>query len=261
MSLAGVDRGTVASTTGGSTTVTISPSANLAASSWGVLLVADLWTNGTDPFVGVTDSLGNTWTSQLVDSAVGSPDTARLRFLTTDQDVASLQTSTVITVTYNQLVQRAALALKEARRVPSTGSIAYRAGAIADGITSSAEPTVTTDAVVVGDLIVAGAAALIEVTVASWAGDGDTLGGAWSSAQIVSTNAADLVAQHKAPSVITAQVFDPVLTHTIAHHYVIGWIRLGYEPAPEPTGTRSALRVGHPRGSVVVSNERETVRV
>lgn len=259
MSLLGVDRGTVASITGGSTTATISPNANFAASSWAVLPVADTWNNGPDPFVGIADSLGNTWTSRIFEDRASTALTARIRVFTTAQDVAPLQTSTVITLTYSQPLQRRALALKEAQRIPSSGSVVYRAGATSEGNASITLPSITTGAVAIGDLVIGIAAVLNDGLNSVWSPDSDTLGGAWSTAQIVVVHASDLIAQHKAPGVTTPQVFDPTFSFAF-NNYVIGYVQLGYAPSTEVIA-RDSVRITRARASARLPSTRFGIEI
>lgn len=229
MALTGTDRGTGTHSTG-ATSFTLSPNANFAAGSWGVICISsDNAGAGGGAFstFTVTDTLGNTWTrriSPLYDPGSASAGVEGAIF-TTPQNGGTLQTGTVITVTFNNSPVAKCWTLQEV--VPGAGNIVeYVTGGVNTG-SATANPTVTTGSIASGDMVI-GALFNEQGTGQTVTGDADTTNGSWSTQQTaeIGTTAAGqtISSQRKIVTATATQTFNPTLG--VSSDVILGWIQL-----------------------------------
>lgn len=200
MALSITNRGTGTHNTG-ATSFTLSPGSNFTAGATAVLCVAaDNSSSGgtTNDFTTVTDGIGNTWTkrqSPVFDNGAASAGVQGAIY-DCEQNVGTLQTSTVITVSFGSSPVAKTWTLTEINhgaskiaRFQTGGNKA--AGATATAATSGASGTINiAQAAVFAIFIEAG-------TTQTCTGDSDTTNGSWSTlqyAEIGSTTSGSCIA-------------------------------------------------------------------
>lgn len=211
MSLSGVNRGAAAAGSP-STSLIFSPTSDLAAGSSACLYLGydNAEASGGDPFVSITDSLGNTWTPRV--AALNDPGAASagcaMRCFTTDQDVGVITTATVITVSFGLVsVPVRTWALHEI--IPDAGyTVVYVTGGSA--IETTATPSITTGTITSGGLLIAGVARQGNETQTD---DADTTNGSWSTglktATGTTTSGIELITQRKVVTATATQTYNP----------------------------------------------------
>lgn len=208
MALTGTDRGS-----GTSASNAFSPTSNCTA---GALVVACLsYPNsgggGTDPFTSFSDSHGNTWTLRqniLYDPGAASAGFC-LRLYTSPQDVATLTTSSVLTMA-GPAISYPKWTLMEF--VAGAGNTATYVGGGAGTPAANGTPTVTTASIPSADAVVGAAAAFTTVAAGVWTGDSDTTNGSWSAQQTFS-QAYGLTSQRKIVTGTATQTYNPTVTN------------------------------------------------
>jgi hypothetical protein len=227
--LTGTDRGTGTNATS-ATTFTLSPASNFTAGAMAVLVIAaDNSVSGgaTENFTSVTDSLGNTWTEQntvIFDNGAANAG-VQGAFYTTLQNAGTLQTGTVITVTFADTNPMEAWTLMEV--TAGAGKIVgvVRSG---DGAThTGTTPTVTTSSITNTNMVIGGLFNE-QGTVQTVTEDGDTTNGTWSTQQTneVATTGAGMTvsSQRKIVTATATQTFNPTLG--TSSDVILGWLEL-----------------------------------
>src|SRR5436190_1904837 len=228
MALTGTDRGGNSSGTV-ATSFNCTVSSNCTAGALIVLCLAydNAGTNGADPFVSISDSIGNTWTSQIV--SLNDPGAASagvcLRIFTTPQDVGPLQTTTTITVSFGAVtVVSKAWAYHEF--TSSIGTAIYKGGNQATA--SSLSPTITTTSILNTHAVVA-AVGIEAGTTEVATGDSDTTNGNWSTKQDFAVGSTStgmyLTSQRKIVTATGTQTYNP--TFSIPGDLCIAWAEIG----------------------------------
>ena len=181
MALTGTDRGTGGNNTT-ATSVTISPNANFAYNSMGVICIGydNAGSSGADPFSAISDSLGNLWTSRV--NSLNDPGAASagsvLRIFTSNMNHGPLTTGTVVTISFGAVsVVAKAITIMEINAASGFYPAFTTNGSATSTTTTS---TVTTGTINIG-----------EMTVGAFGGEGnstktpdsDTTNGTWSTAQ------------------------------------------------------------------------------
>lgn len=226
MALAGTDRG---SGTHGSSglTFTLSPASNFTAGALAVLsLAADnsAFGGSTNNIVGVTDSLGNTWTkrqSPLYDPGAASAGVQGAIF-TSPQNGGTLQTSTVITVEFADNTTAKAWTLMEV----TGNNPSYVTGGVGTG-SATASPTVTTGSITNGRMVIAALCNEYgtEQTVTE---DSDTTNGSWSTQQTAEVGSEafgiTVASQRKVVSATATQTYNPTLG--VSSDCICAWIEI-----------------------------------
>lgn len=182
MTLTVTNRGTAQDKAAGSLSIT--PASNCTAGA--LLLLAVSYDNsgasGADPFVGVTDTSGNTWTTRL--NELNDPGSANagvaFRLFESTQNAGTLTTSSTITVNVGLSTTAKAATLTEL--TGTLGVATYVTGASATG--SGASPSITTGTITSGN-VVFGAVGRENDT--AMTADSDTTNGSWSTAQLTNT--------------------------------------------------------------------------
>ena len=227
MALTVTDRG-VASDSTGATTYAITLPQNCTARAMVVLCLTcdNTGSLGADPFLAITDSLGNTWTSRV--NGLYDPGAANfglaMRIFTTPQNAGALTTSDTITIDFGAFsVPAKACALFE---ITSTGGAPlYVTGAAGAGGASNA-PSIATGTIGIGNAVIGFAGC--ESGTDDWVEDADTTNGAWSTHQHtgVGTGAAGaaLTAQSKVVTASGVQTYDP--TKTTIVDVMPSWIEI-----------------------------------
>ena len=217
MALTGANRGVGGNNTS-ATTVTGSTNANLSAGSLVIFAVYydNSGSQGSDPFSSITDSIGNTWTSQirtLNDPGAASAGAVGAIF-TTNQDVGTIQSGTTITLTFTTATVAKAWTLTEV-----TAASGYKASVTnVTGVTySTATPTLTSGTITVGELLFGMAGG--EGNSTTRTGDNDTTNGNWSTAQQTAygstTTAQQIISQYKIQTTTdSTQTYNPTFTTT-----------------------------------------------
>jgi hypothetical protein len=227
--LAVTARGTAANNSS-STTYAFSPGSNFAAGSLAVLAIAYDPYGGanSDQGCGITDSLGNTWSTRLViDNSPGIVvgNGVIVRVFTTDQSAGTLTTGTTVTANFNGVLTIAKVVAFWQVASTAGGQPVYSSSGGATGL--SASPSVTSSTITFGQVIIGVVGHEYgEVPATS---DTDTLNGSWSTRQNnnvgATTNGMSLVTQYKiqnAPS--STQTYNP--TYTTSSDWAAGWISI-----------------------------------
>lgn len=226
MALSGTQRGT-GSDTVSSTTATVTPSGNLAASSWAVLVIAcdNSETNGVaHTTFTVTDTKSNTWTRRI--SPLQDPGSASQgvegAIFTTAQNGGALTTGDTITITWGVNTTANTAVLWE---VTTSGTISYVTGGVGSG-SSTTTPTVTTGSITSGDMVIGGL--FVESGTAVVTGDSDTSNGNWSAAHNIQAGSGTTgmltSSQYKTTTGTATQTYNPTLD--IAADCIAGYIVL-----------------------------------
>lgn len=239
MALTGTDRGTVAvsdSTGAAGTPWVIAVPQNFTAGAMAILCIAtDNAQSGGVAFTSltVTDSKGNTWTrrvSPLYDPA-GTSAGVEGSIWTTPQDGGTLTTSDTITVTFSTAPTAKTAILHEV--TASNGNVpVYKTGNVNTGAATGA-PTVTTSSIPNTHLVIGCGHA---ENTDSWAGDGDTTNGTWSTHQHTgvgtTTSAISITSQRKVVSATATQTYNPTRTSSDC---ILSWIEIGESITVTPT--------------------------
>jgi hypothetical protein len=210
--LTGTDRGTGANTTTEAST-TIQPSGTLAAHSSGVLCLALDNANAVtlNTPTSITDSVGNVWYRRTALSNSGA-NTAVESAIYSARIVTPLTSSDSIVVTYTA-VSVTAKAWTITEVVPSSGNYVLFSQANTGVQSATGAPTINTQQVTLGQMVVAMGAAESADT---WAGDADTTNGTWSTQQHngAGTGAAgmSISSQNKVVTASAIQTYNPTLT-------------------------------------------------
>lgn len=228
MALTGTDRGTGGNNTG-AVSITITPTSNFSAGSFGVLCMAydNTGGGGADPYSSISDSVGNTWTSRQ--NGLQDPGAAAagitLRIFTSDMSVSKLTTANNITVSFGAVsVVAKSWTLHEWTTDAIGGFVEYVGGAMGAGAATS-NPTITTTSIPSGNAVVGAGAA--EASSGAWTGDADTTNGNWSAQQTAgfgtTTSGAVVTSQRKVVTGTATQTYNPTIA---AVDRIIGWIEL-----------------------------------
>ena len=215
MALSGTDRGTGTHNTA-ALSFTLSPGSNFTAGAMAVLCLsvdnADSSGAAHSTFT-VTDTLGNTWTrrtSPLYDPGSAAAGVEGAAF-TSPQNGGTLQTGTVITVTFDANTTAKVWTLMEV--VGSVGTPAYKNQGVGTG-SATAAPTVTTASIPSGQMVI-GLICNEYGTAQTPTGDSDTTNGSWSTMQTaeVGTTAAGqtIITQRKVVTATATQTYNPTL--------------------------------------------------
>lgn len=219
-------RGTGGNTTGAST-LTITPTSNLAAGSMGVIVLAldnsGAAGNATTCNASMADSVGNTWTERLdvlFDNGAASAGIELCIY--TGELTTAFTTANNVVVGFGTSPAAKSWTLTEI--VPTAGFVpSFVTGAGGTGATSGT-PTVTTSSITSGNVVVGGGAA--EATLA-WTGDADTTNGSWTNEQEIGngtgTSGAAVTSQTKVVTATATQTYNPTLTSA---DQIIGWIEV-----------------------------------
>lgn len=228
------------------TTVVITPASNFAAGSTAVLVLAydNLGTGGSDPFSGITDSLGNTWTSRqnaLYDPAVINQGVV-LRIFTAPM-TTPLTTSDTITVAFGILLVIAKSWCLLQVSPAAGGAVVYVTGGVNAGA-ATGTPTVTATGVAANHMIVGGGGSESNDT---WVGDADTTNGSWSTMQheggLEGVAGISVIEQNKVVNATGDQTFNPTLTSADC---ILAWIELRENPIQFALGLPTEADTGRP---------------
>lgn len=230
MAITGTSRGAQTNNTSG-TTLYLSSSSNCTTGSFIVLCIAydNSGTNGADSYSSIADSKGNTWTPRL--NALNDPGAANagtvLRVFTTSQDVAPLQTSSRVTMSFSTAVTAKACTFTEFSSSNSGGSgyLAYVTGTYSVPAATTS-PTITS--VSVGYLdqsdILLGVVGREANTTRT--DDSDTTNGSWSTSQKTgigtTTSGQEIITQYKIPNAAGTQTYNP--TFGTSADLCIAWV-------------------------------------
>lgn len=208
-------------------TLTVTPTSNFTANSFGVLCIAvdnsgAAGSNTISPAT-ASDSVGNTWTrrqNNLFDNGAAS---AGVEIAIYTANISSLTTGASITVTWSS-TSPTAKAWTLIEFTPSAGKIInYVTGAIGTGSTTGT-PTITSGSITSGDAIIGMGGAESSDT---WAGDADTTNGSWSTHQhnVAGSGATgmSITSQTKIVTGTATQTYNPTLTSA---DVILGWIQL-----------------------------------
>lgn len=248
--LTGTDRGT-GTGSASSTTFTFSPASNFSAGTMAVLVIAADNPASGENFTSVTDTLGNTWTEQntCVQDPAGAGAGVQGAFYTTLQNGGTLQTSTVITVTYGANTPAEAYTLMEV--APSGGNVVEFV-TFGDGTGSSTStPTVTTGTITNTNMVIGGLFNE-QGTGQTVTEDGDTTNGTWSTQQTNEVGTTDtgmtVASQRKVVTSTATQTYN--LTLGVASDVILGWIEVR-----EVSGTSIKTVMGLAEASVKTVND------
>ncbi len=225
MALTGTDRGINEDINSGNTGV-YSPDATIEVGSLAVFVLAydNNGASGADPYTGISDTAGNTWTSRM--NALYDPGAAAagvtLRIFTC---LVSTPITTFInvTVTFNAAVVAKVGAWHEV--TGSVGVPTYSTGAAGVGA-ATATPTITTTSLTSGSMVIgAGSSESLN----TWVGDADTTNGTWSTQMAAfggtgtAVSSIALTTQRKVVTATATQTYNPTLT---AADRILGWISI-----------------------------------
>lgn len=228
--MSATSRGTGGNNTG-ATSVTVTPSSNLAAGSMGVIVVAadnaGSGGNAANCNSSMTDSVGNTWDRRLdvwFDNGAASAGIELCMY--TALLTTAFTTANNVAVGFGNSVTAKSWTLTEV--VPTAGMVPqFVTGAGGTGATSGT-PTVTTGTITNGNVVIGGGAA--EATLA-WTGDADSTNGSWTNEQEIgngtSTSGAAVTSQSKVVTATATQTYNPTLTSA---DQIIGWIEIAEIP-------------------------------
>lgn len=224
MALIGTNRG-VSSNGTGALTVVITPGANFTAGSFAVLALSydNSGSGGSDPYVSITDSVGNVWTSRA--NVLNDPGAANagsvLRIFTST--ITTLTTGNTITVTFGSSTTNKTWSLTEFTSNTPGGTPAFLLSATAAG--SNTTPTITSSSITSGDVIFGAMGNEGNATVTA---DSDTTNGTWSTQQTTSvgtgTGGMEVASQYKITTGTGAQTYN--LTLSATGDWSIGWISI-----------------------------------
>jgi hypothetical protein len=229
VALTGTDRGTGTHNTS-ATSFTLSPASNFTAGAMAVLCVANdnSGSAGAVQVINVTDSLGNTWTRRA--SPIIDPGAANAGqeggIYTTPQNGGTLQTGTVITVTFANNTVAKTWTLMEV--TAGAGKVVrYVTSGIGTGGTGTTSPTITTGSITNGRMVIA--ALFLEAgTTETITQDADTTNGTWSAQQTAeigsTTSGSNIASQRKVVTATATQTYNPTLG--IAGDLCLAWIEL-----------------------------------
>lgn len=228
MTLTGTDRGTGTHNTS-ALTFTLSPASNFTAGAMAVLCVAvdnaDSSGAAHSTFT-VTDTLSNTWTrraSPLYDPGAAAAGVEGA-FFETMQNGGTLQTGTVITVTFDAATVAKAWTLMEV--TGSVGTPTFVTSGVGTG-SATTTPTVTTGSITSGDMVIGGLFNE-QGTGQTVTGDSDATNGSWSAQQTaeVGTTAAGMTvsSQRKVVTATATQTFNPTLG--VSSDVILAWISI-----------------------------------
>lgn len=227
MALVGTDRGTGTHNTS-ALTFTLSPASNFAAGKAVLTIACDNADSGgaAHSTFAVTDTLGNTWTrriSPLFDPGAAAAGVEGAVF-DTDQNGGLLQTSTVITVTFDIATIAKGWTLQQVSS-NAGGTVQYVTGGVNTGA-ATATPTVTTGSIASGDMVI-GCLFNEQGTGQTVTGDSDTTNGSWSAQQTaeIGTTAAGVTvsSQRKVVTATATQTFNPTLG--VSSDVILGWVQ------------------------------------
>jgi len=246
MALGDTARGTTANNSS-STSVTISPSGNFAASSMGYVAISldnSTTGGGAQPSITCTDTLGNTWTRRITDTRTGGSanDGCEAAVFTTSQNAGALTTGDTITISWTNAAGSKTVVLREITGTAPTYSNSASATAA-----SSTAPTITTASLTSGDLVMGSLHTEVGGSTTVTA-DSDTSNGTWSAMTRVTqgTGAAGgsgTGVQSKVTTGTATQTFNPTLS--LASDLVIAWVSFAEGGGGGPTvKTLAALGVG-----------------
>jgi len=180
-------RGEVSNVTPATTWAITAPQ-SFAANELAVLTVAydNGGAAGVDPFVSITDALGNTWTSVVsaINNAGVNLGTVN-RIFTCAQNVANIVASTIITISFGAIsvTSKAAELTGLSSSFAGTSVIAF--GGTATNTGNSNAASVVSASLIVGQCLV-GSIASEQLAVLT--GDSDTTNGTWTAIQQISAN-------------------------------------------------------------------------
>ena len=224
MALSGADRGTGGDNTA-ATTLAVVPASNFTAGAMAVLKVAydNAGSGGSDNYSSISDNHGNTWTSRqnvLNDPGAANAGTC-LRIFTCGQNIATLTTSSTITVTFAANVTAKVWTLDEI----SGGTPTYVTGGNTTAATVS--PTVTSGSIA-SERAIIGAVGAESGTTQTVTQDADTSNGSWSTQQTTkigsTTSGQTIASQRKIVTATATQTYNPTLS--ISSDTCIAWIEI-----------------------------------
>lgn len=245
MALSQNNRGTNQNGTAG-LTFTLSPATNCTAGALLLFAVAydNAATNGADPYSSIADGHGNTWTSRLnvLNDPGASNEGTVLRLFESYQNVSTLTTSSVITVTFSTNVTAKVATLTEL--IGSTGTPTYVTGATATG--TSATPSITTGSITSGNYVFG---VTSQEGGGAQTGDSDTTNGTWSTQQhtvTLLTGVANqgITTQGKVTTGTGAQSYDTTINNT--RDWCILWAEYNEVAASSMHGKLQSSRLVRP---------------
>jgi hypothetical protein len=229
--------GTVGTTGGSATAISVTLTQAAPVGSWVVFVIAqdNGGGGGASTVMTPTDSEGNTWTQRRLQNynPVTTPDTGITQAFFTSQITAAMSIGDTITA---HSAGGDAIAAAAWVVTPGVGNLVEFASAGGDPGSNTQTPTTTTGTLAAGELVVA---ALCAETSNAITSENDTSNGSWSTAQQVQgntsgTNIANvrLSSQAKVVTGSGTQTYNPTLPSP--RDLVIGWIVLR-ETAPAGT--------------------------
>lgn len=216
MALTSTNRGSGARNTGGESTYAISPASTIPAGSTAVLSLAcdNSGASGVSPYSTVTDSVGNTWTQQVVNTITGGvANDGVSNAIYTSTLATQITSSDTITVTFGQTtVARSYTLTQVSSDNGGTVKIVRKFGGTTG--TSTTPSKGTTEMIYTGDMLVAVMGA--EYGDGTITADSDTTNGSWSTAQTANvgttTSGVEICSQTKIVTGIGDQTYNTVIT-------------------------------------------------
>lgn len=217
-------RGT-AGNAGGGTTITITPTGNLAASSIAYILISldnSTTGGGQQGSLTVTDTKGNTWTRRISDIVTGGAANAGVEAASFDttQNGGALTTGDTITVSWTTAATAKTVMLLEI-----TGTPQYSASS-SSAASATSSPTITTSTLATDTLII-GSLHIEQGSNTVVTDDGDSSNGSWSAGArqtqgTTSTSSSSTFYQYKQTTGSGTQTFNPTTSTT--SDQVIAWV-------------------------------------
>jgi len=228
MGLVATNRGTGSNNTA-ATFISASFQTNFNAGSFAVLCVAydNAGSGGSDPFVSISDTKNNTWTSSI--NRLNDPGAASagstLRIFLSSQGTGILTTSDRVRINFGSVsVTAKAWTFTE---ISSSLSGYFPTFNIASGSAlTTATPSITSTSIPSASLILG---AVGREANGTKAGDADTTNGSWSTAQATGSGATtsghEIITQFKIVNANGTQTFNPTFGGASADG-TIAWIRV-----------------------------------
>ena len=197
MALTMTDIGTGSNNTSATTlSITIPSDFNYGSSAIISLAYDNAGSQGADPYLSITDTTGNTWStvvSVLNDPAAASAG-ATLRIFKSDQTTGTLLTGSVVTVTFNTATTAKVWTIN----MIESDTYLVNANNFNSAISTTATPSITTTALTNNNIVLGVVGGEGNGT---RTGDTDTVGGNWSTAQSIgvgaTTNGMEIISQWK----------------------------------------------------------------
>lgn len=216
------DRG-AGSNNSANTSFDISPTSNMTAGSYGVLVLALDNANGSSgdlSITSITDSAGNVWYRRAYGFG-GSANVNTEGVFFTSRLTNGLTTSGTITVTTLATTTAKAWTLTEIGC--DSGNTVLFCSSNWTGSSATGAPTITSFEVHVGDIVIGGGSAESADT---WTGDSDTTNGSWSTKQSTAagtgSTGCSVISQVKIQTTAySSQTYNPTLTSADVR---VGWL-------------------------------------